>query len=531
MTRQLIIIGSGAAGMLAALEAVSHGVHPVLLTKAELGAGNTGEAQGGLSALTALGISRGDSVQAHVSDTLSAGAGHCAPRAVSTLCQDSPDLVTRLEALGVHFDRDPAKNYQLGLEAAHSAHRILHIGGDATGKGLVNALGAACRSQQEAGALEIIDHAMATELCVREGRVSAVRYLRDGQQQVRSADAVLVATGGIGQLYQSSTNPAGATGDGIALAARAGAAIADLEFVQFHPTMVDPVKYPGAGMISEAVRGEGAWLINDAGERFMLHLDDRAELAPRDVIARAIHAQTLDGHQVFLDARHVETTHGDGFLAKRFPSITGRLAACGLDLATEPIPVAPAQHYLMGGVLTDLEGRSTLPGLYAAGECANSRVHGANRLASNSLLDAMVFARRAIRAMLTDSAGQHADLPPTDSHRMPPARSVKPIDLPELQRIATQTLAVYREAGTLQQTIARLDASTAQAADERALAELENLLLVARLIAHAALARTQSLGAHYRVENPEPQTGERTSWQLSPTDERQHTDEAKEIFA
>ncbi|MCW4467198.1 L-aspartate oxidase [Glutamicibacter sp. MNS18] len=531
MSGTLLIIGSGAAGILAALEAAARGAHPVLVTKDALGAGNTGYAQGGISALTPLGVARGDSVQAHVADTLAAGAGHCSPAAVATLCQDAPELVTRLERLGVHFDRDARDDYQLGLEAAHSAHRILHIDGDATGAGLILALAAACHRQHRAGALEIIDHALVTGLRSREGRISAVAYLRAGRNHVMEAHTVLLATGGIGSLYQTSTNPAGATGDGIALAARAGAVIADMEFVQFHPTMVDTVVHPGAGMISEAVRGEGAWLVNDAGQRFMPGIDERAELAPRDVIARAIHARNLAGQQVYLDARHLETEHGNGFLARRFPSITGRLATCGLDLATDPVPVKPAQHYLMGGILTDLDGRTTVPGLYAAGECANSLVHGANRLASNSLLDAMVFARRAVTAMLYDAPEATAHTAGDPVTELPAAQPNGPLGLADLQHLATETLAVHRTGEKLRETITRLQDSSPVASETRGQVELENLLLLARMIAHAALHRTHSLGAHHRTDHPEARTAPRTLWRLAASEQNHHTEEAKEIYA
>lgn len=532
MSGSPVIIGSGAAGMLAALAAAARGANPVLLTKDELGVSNTAFAQGGISALTPLGQARGDSVAAHVADTLAAGAGHGSAAAVQTLCAEAPAVIAELERLGTRFDRDADGEYQLGLEAAHSAHRILHIAGDATGAGLVAALAAACRAAARAGTLRLVEHALATGLDRHDGQVTSVSYLRHGRTRVLPAAGVLLATGGIGGLYELSTNPHGATGDGIALAARAGAALADLEFVQFHPTMVDPIRYPGAGMISEAVRGEGAWLINSAGQRFMTQIDPRAELAPRDVIARAIHAQNLAGHEVYLDARRLDAERGGGFLARRFPSISARLAGCGLDLARDLIPVRPAQHYLMGGILTDGHGRTTVPGLYAAGECANTMVHGANRLASNSLLEALVFARRAATAMLEDGADDFASAPlPDRLLELPPAEPSGPLGVDELRRLATAHLAVHRDAQGLATAVQRLQAAIPVAADTRAQAEAENLVLLGRLVAHAAEHRTHSLGAHHRTDHPAAQPAPRTAWRLSAAELTGELHTAKEIYA
>lgn len=529
MTR-ILIIGSGAAGLLAALSAAQAGAQPVLLTKDTLGTGNTAWAQGGISALTAQGLVSGDSVASHEADTLAAGAGHGSAQAVHTLCAAAPEVISQLEHHGVAFDRNPDGGYQLGLEAAHSAHRILHINGDATGEGLIRALVAACRAAERAGTLRVIEHALATDLEREDGAVRAVRYLQHGQEHRLAGDKVLLATGGIGGLYRHSTNPTGATGDGIALAARAGAVISDMEFVQFHPTMVDTDAHPGAGMISEAVRGEGAVLRTGNGARFMPGIDPRAELAPRDVIARAIHAQNLAGHTVYLDARAVERQRGTGFLARRFPSIGRRLNACGLDLARDLIPVRPAQHYLMGGILTDLAGRTTVPGLYAAGECAATGAHGANRLASNSLLEALVFARRAVSAMLGDGPHARADTQVLAVQQLPEARPERELGLAQLQQLATENLAVHRDGPGLHTAITRLQCATPAAADPRGHHELANLLLVARLVAHAAQARTHSLGAHHRTEHPAPRPGARTCWQL-PLGEQSTTHTFEETYA
>lgn len=536
-----VVIGSGVAGLSAALQAAAAGAHPVLLTKDRLGDSNSELAQGGLSAVTAQSIAAGDSVAAHAADTLAAGAGHCGETAVDFMCASAAELVDALEGHAVAFDRTEGGGYQLGLEAAHSAHRILHIAGDATGAGLVAALSAAVLRARDAGELTVREHALATSLVLDErGAVAGVELLQHGTSHRIEADAVLLATGGLGRLYAATTNPAGATADGIGLAARAGAVIADAEFVQFHPTLVDPAAYPEAGMVSEAVRGEGAVLVTGTGERFMPAEHPDAELAPRDVVARGIHRQLLAGRRVYLDARGLDAQRGAGFTARRFPSITARLAACGLDLAADLVPVVPAQHYAMGGIATDTSARTTVPGLYAAGECANTTVHGANRLASNSLLEAMVFARTAVQAMRSDDPGACADLDGLDGMavaQLPTALSAlgaaeAPLDMDTLQREASEAIGVYRTGKQLQRFAELLAASAPVAESPRGQLELENLWLAARFTAAGALARGGSLGAHHRLDsapgqsqpairfgwqlNCAEQTAERTAEQLSP---------------
>ncbi|PRA10471.1 L-aspartate oxidase [Arthrobacter sp. MYb211] len=531
--KRIVIIGSGVAGLSAALEAVRLGLTVTVLTKDALGDGNSKLAQGGLSAVTAQGLAAGDSVQTHVADTLKAGAGHCGHHAVQEMCGAAGSLVASLEEHAVAFDKNTDGSYQLGLEAAHSAHRILHVDGDATGAGLIQALRRAVRSAQAAGQLEIIEHALAAELEFCAQRLSAVRYLHGEEELMLEADAVLLATGGLGTLYQASTNPKGATADGIALAAQAGAVISDAEFIQFHPTLVDPEAYPGAGMISEAVRGEGAILVTETGDRFMPGMHQRAELAPRDVVARAIHAQNLAGHRVFLDARGVEAERGAGFLARRFPSISARLKAAGLDLAAEPIPVVAAQHYAMGGIHTDTHGRSSVPGIYAAGECANTTVHGANRLASNSLLEAMVFARKAVAAMAQDEPGSACELDNVELGALPPVRTDAPLELPQLQALASEHLGVHRTVQGLQALLRVLGSSAPVAQGRRELIELGNLWITARIVAQAAAARGTSLGAHHRLDDASPgeHTTTRYGWVL---DAAQHTGsrpQSKEVNA
>lgn len=522
--KTLAIIGSGVAGLMAAVQAAAAGAHPVVLTKDGLGDSNSELAQGGLSAVTAQSIAAGDSVAAHVADTLAAGAGHCGEGPVRFMCASAQELVDLLLAHAADFDRTESGEFQLGLEAAHSAHRILHIKGDATGAGLVDVLRQAVRRLERRGQATVLEQAMATRLLRGEtggeqGRVQGVEYVRGGSTSQLQADAVLLATGGIGRLYSATTNPTGATADGLGLAFRAGAVIADAEFVQFHPTLVDPQLHPEAGMVSEAVRGEGAVLVTEDGQRFMPVIHPDAELAPRDVVARGIHSQLLAGRRVYLDARGIEAQRGTGFLAGRFPSITAALAASGLDLAADLIPVVPAQHYFMGGVYTDSCGRSTVPGLYAAGECANTMVHGANRLASNSLLEAMVFARSAVAAMLDDSQDAEADVQDLMLDEIRPAAQAAPLDLASLREAASAAIGVYRSAPELEAFAVQLAHSAPVTETVRAQAELENLWVAARIITQAAIARTASLGAHHRLDSTGvPAPGLRRGWLLPPSE-------------
>jgi L-aspartate oxidase len=417
--KRLIVVGSGIAGLYGALLAADAGADVVLLTKGALADSNTYYAQGGISAVLDE-PAPGDTVAAHIADTLQAGAGHCNPEAVRVLCTEARQDIAGLGRFGVRFDLDDDGDPALGLEAAHSAPRILHAGGDATGAGIANALICAVLAAQASGRIRLLGHARATALLKSGRRVTGVEFLHDGQLKTMQADAVLLATGGAGQLFAQTTNPSVATADGLALAWRAGAAVADLEFFQFHPTCLvrtaeaaetdanqDPL------LISEAVRGEGAILVDAAGRRFMREYHADAELAPRDVVSRsvALHLAALgdpNGH-VYLDARVIEAAKGSGFLEKRFPTITRRTREAGIDWTRELVPVAPAAHYWMGGVSTDLRGRTTVPGLFAAGEAACTGVQGANRLASNSLLEGLVFGRRAVEAFLGEQRGPSQD--------------------------------------------------------------------------------------------------------------------------
>ncbi|KUM41797.1 FAD-dependent oxidoreductase, partial [Arthrobacter sp. EpRS71] len=422
--QRLVVVGSGIAGLYSALLAAEAGAEVVLLTKGALADSNTYYAQGGISAVLD-DPAPGDTVAAHIADTLKAGAGHCNEEAVRVLCTEARLDIAGLGRFGVRFDLDVDGDPALGLEAAHSAPRILHAGGDATGAGVAAALIRTVLDFQAAGKIQVIGHAHVTSLSLggeQGGRVVGANFLHDGRHHGVHGDSVLLATGGAGQLFAQTTNPAVATADGLALAWRAGAAVADLEFFQFHPTcMVLPEEAREAEgnndplLISEAVRGEGAILVDATGHRFMPDYHPDAELAPRDVVSRtiALHLAKLgdpNGH-VFLDATVIEGQRGCGFLAKRFPTLSKRTRQAGVDWTTELVPVAPAAHYWMGGVVTDLHGRTSVPGLLAAGEVACTGVQGANRLASNSLLEGLVFGRRAVEAFLGSSGASPAGVP------------------------------------------------------------------------------------------------------------------------
>ncbi|MFB0833177.1 L-aspartate oxidase [Arthrobacter halodurans] len=523
----LLVVGSGIAGLYAAVVAAERGHEVRLLTKDLLADSNTWYAQGGLSAVGPGGAAAGDTVDAHVEDTLRAGARLNDPRAVRALCGGAWAHVERLAALGAAFDADgrlPDRSpaFLLGLEGAHTHPRILRAGGDATGRAIARSLIAACRRLESEGRLAIDEESFVESLVLDAGRVTGARVLAGSRaphaRRTVGADAVLLATGGIGRLYPSTTNPAGATGDGAALAWEAGAVIADAEFVQFHPTLVPE----GPFMVSEAVRGEGAVLLDGHGVRFMPAVHPDAELAPRDVVARAIHRARAETGAVYLDATAVERSRGAGFLARRFPAITARLAELGHDLAARPVPVAEAAHYWMGGVAADAFGRTTVPGLLAAGETACTGVHGANRLASNSLLEGLVYGWAAVQGLSagTGSGTGSGTVPPGDEEAgeaggptaahglasvtgLDTAPGEQPADLAALHGVTGSALAVEREAGQLEVAAKQL-AQWGAPPVGRAGHELANLLTLGRVVAAAALARTDSLGAHHRTDFPLP---------------------------
>ncbi|HET8878166.1 MAG TPA: L-aspartate oxidase [Arthrobacter sp.] len=534
MTRRLVVVGSGIAGLYAALlaadAATGHDVEVVLLTKGTLEDSNTAYAQGGISAVLEPGeAAPGDSVAAHIADTLAAGAGLNDPDAVRVLCTEAVLDIAGLRRFGVEFDAAAGGGPALGLEAAHSAARILHAGGDATGACIARGLSAAVLARAGGDALRVETGAFVTEVLrgaggartVPAGAVSGVAYLANGALHRLDADAVLLATGGAGRLFARTSNPGVATADGLALAWRAGAAVRDLEFYQFHPTTLAAAEEPGgppALLISEAVRGEGAVLLDAAGYRFMPDYHPDAELAPRDVVSRSIALHLAAAglpadSPVYLDARGIEATRGTGFLARRFPTITARTRAAGYDWTAEPLPVSPAAHYWMGGVATDLSGRTSVPGLYAAGEAACTGVHGANRLASNSLLEGLVFGRRAVESFL--GAGPSHDgtgtvTPPAGL----PGGLVQTGPGPglfsreALARLMTGAAGVLRSGADLDAAAAQLAAwagvvrpeTVTDTCLDQSEHEDRNLLLAARLLVEAARARAGSLGAHFRAD-------------------------------
>jgi len=515
-----VVVGSGIAGLTAALELRTRVRRVLLVTKGVLSSGSTVWAQGGIAAA----LDPGDSPAAHLQDTLVAGVGLCDPRAVETLVTEGPRRVRELVARGAVFDTTPDGLLSLTREGGHLTDRIAHAGGDATGAEISRALVAQIEAVRDDPGIEVVEHALVLDVLTgppgpdgSPGAVAGVtlHVIGEGSRDgvgAALAPAVVLATGGIGQVYRSSTNPAQATGDGIAAALRAGALLGDLEFVQFHPTVL----WLGAGvkgqltLVSEAVRGEGALLLDTDGVRFMPDVHPLAELAPRDVVAHAIVrrlAATGSDH-VWLDARHL----GADFLRRRFPTIHERLAEHGIDPATDLVPVAPAQHYHSGGVVTDLDGRSSLAGLYAVGEVACTGVHGANRLASNSLLEGLVFAHRAARDVAARVEGGF--LPRVEPCVRPGADAlVAAASRARVQRAATDGPGVLRSADGLRRALGALAAIPADAQQRRddgrplgepQLAEWEttNVHQVATVLALAALAREESRGGHARSDFP-----------------------------
>ena len=484
---RVIVIGSGMAGLFAALEARALG--PVLvLTKAAIGDGNTSWAQGGIAAAT----DPGDSPADHLADTIAAGAGLVDEAMARILVTEAPGRIRDLERYGVAFDREDGERAR-AREAAHGRARVLHARGDQTGAAVAEALTAAVAD----GAIDIREHVLARQIVLERGGVTGVEAFdaRTGRSATAEAPAVIVATGGAGQLYSHTTNPPVTTGDGIALAFEAGAELGDLEFFQFHPTAFRAAGAPPF-LISEAMRGEGAVLRNAAGEAFMPRYHDLADLAPRDVVARAIvtELRATDGDHVWLDATAVEG------VGARFPAITAFCREQGIDAQTQPIPVAPAAHYLMGGVRTDGWGRTTVPGLYACGEAAATGVHGANRLASNSLLETVVFAKRAIEHLAGGEGGAAAPSP--DAQRISD-RGGPPPDRATLQTLMWERAGIERDGESLAAAL-----STAEGWPEhpsqasRQDVELQAMGTLARLMLRAALQRTESRGAHHRTDYP-----------------------------
>jgi L-aspartate oxidase len=495
----VVVIGSGIAGLTAALRLRDQVDKVLVVTKDVLNAGSTQWAQGGIAA--ALGP--GDTPEEHAVDTLVAGAGACDADAVQALVDEGPEAVRELIALGTRFDHDPDGVLSLTREGGHHRDRIAHAGGDATGAEIQRALIAAVEAAPE---IEMIQHALAVDLLLDgAGGVAGVtlHVISEGQRDGVGAvlcRAVVLASGGLGQVFSQTTNPAVSTGDGMALALRAGATLRDLEFVQFHPT----VMYLGADsvgqqpLISEAVRGEGAFLVDFEGDRFMQGVHELADLAPRDVVAKAIMRRMLDTGQphLWLDARHL----GAETWERRFPTILQVCRSHGVDPVTQLIPVAPACHYASGGVRTDLHGRSDVAGLYATGEVACSGVHGANRLASNSLLEGLVFSRR-IAAVLPGELRPWRD--PVPDRR--PAGLVDGGARTELQEVMTSQVGVLRRAGGLveaAEALAKLAERPADVVDSTAW-ETTNLVTLSQALTEAARRREETRGSHWREDFPE----------------------------
>ncbi|HXT22631.1 MAG TPA: L-aspartate oxidase [Thermoanaerobaculia bacterium] len=527
----VVIVGAGVAGLAAALAlhapAGKRQPRVQLISKRRLGEGGASNwAQGGVAAAMAAE----DSPQRHAADTLAVSGGIGDRAAVELLTTRGPRRMRQLLANGAHFDRDTDGNLALGREAAHSASRILHAGGDATGAEMVRALTAAVR---DASWIEVLEETFVEDLLLERGRVVGVLARRVGEEDVVpiGAGAVVLASGGIGQAWLFTTNPPEATGDGLAMAARAGARLADLEFMQFHPTALATRRDP-LPLLTEALRGEGARLLDDRGRRFMLAEHPLAELAPRDVVARAIFGRVQRGESVFLDATEAV---GERF-PQRFPTVFARCREEGIDPRVEPMPVTPAAHYHMGGVAVDLAGRTSITGLWACGEVASTGVHGANRLASNSLLEALVFGAEVGENVATVAAEPPDLAIVRRAAREAGARSTmdaapRPIGLPGMGAVtrgvsrpgsrqlavesdrATQLRArvrqllwdhvgVERDADGLATALHELDAIASDAA--AASGELRNLVTVGRLVTAAALLREESRGAHWRRDFPAP---------------------------
>nr|WP_207755004.1 L-aspartate oxidase [Desulforadius tongensis] len=494
---ELLIIGGGIAGLYTAWQADRTGIRVTVLTKGTIADSNSGRAQGGIAA--ALG--KTDSPELHYKDSILAGAGLCDANAVKILVNEGPARVRELISMGANFDRHDGQ-LAMTKEGAHSKRRILHAQGDATGAEIMRTLASQIKEKSR---VEILEQHFAVDLLVEENVCRGVLAFDEesGSYRVFWAKAVVLASGGAGQLYKYTTNPEVATGDGIAMAYRAGAEVMDMEFVQFHPTTL---VLPGVPrfLISEAVRGEGGLLRNSNGERFMPRYHGMAELAPRDIVSRAILSEMAKTGQkfVYLDLTHLAKEK----IKKRFPTITGTCARYGLDITRDLIPVAPAAHYIMGGVKTNYNGETSIQGLYACGETACQGVHGANRLASNSLLDGLVFGRRIVEAVkkyLPYSTGVRSHF--TCESLSPPAGDFTAVKK-ELQGTMGENVGPLRTVQRLTQALTFFDQNSwlkkHLCCTPREM-ELRNMLEVGRLIAEAAMMRTESRGGHFRLDFPE----------------------------
>ena len=470
----VLVVGAGLAGLYAALRAAHHGRDVTLVTKGTLRASNSFWAQGGVAA--AVGFE--DSVALHVADTLAAGDGLCDPTAVEVLCRDGVARLYDMEAFGIVFDRTPDGELALGLEGAHSRRRVLHVGGSESGRHMAEPLIARVLSDPR---ITVLDNTAVLSLAVADGSCGGALTLgRDELRQIEAA-ATILATGGACALWRRTTNPPGATGDGIALAYRAGAEVADLEFVQFHPTALAAGTARDGFLLTEALRGEGATLELEDGTPIMTGLHPQGDLAPRDVVARAIDARLQAGETVYLSTAALDPER----VRRRFPNVVAALAEVGIDLPAGRAAVAPAAHYLMGGVRTDLDGRTTVDRLYACGEIACTGVHGANRLASNSLLECFVFAHRAADHASFRPAPPRVEAPALRGTGDAPAP-------PELRDLMWRLCGLERDAEGLRRLLDLLDEQPDS-----------NPALVARLVATSALRREESRGGHHRRDFPD----------------------------
>ncbi|MBI2921049.1 MAG: L-aspartate oxidase [Planctomycetes bacterium] len=497
----VLIIGGGVAGLRAAVEAGKR-ARVLLVAKRTLGESNTQLAQGGVAAA----LDSGDTVESHVRDTLDAGKGISDPKVVRTVIKEGAARVKELIAWGTKFDRRGGEIH-FAREGGHSRARILHAGGDATGAEIARALIEHVRAEPN---IEVIENTFVLDLLTRKGRVAgALASLPGGGLQGISAPCTILATGGCGQIYRETTNPEVATGDGLSIAHRAGAKLEDLEFVQFHPTALY-IAGAARALISEAVRGEGAWLRDRQKRRFMPDVHPQAELAPRDTVSRAIvrRMRETDDTQVYLDLSHLPAAR----VRERFPGLAELCRTYGIDIAKDPIPVRPAAHYMVGGVRADMNGRTNLPGLWAAGECACAEFHGANRLGSNSLLEGLVFgSRAAVDALRQWPKGAMAS-PGHFSYDGPLASSSEPpVDVADvrasLKALMWREVGVERDAEGLRRGLEAIEfwksyILTRQFPDAAGW-ELQNMLILCGLIAGCALARDESRGTHYRTDHPE----------------------------
>lgn len=485
-----IVVGSGIAGLRAAIGLSKGGAEVVILTKDHIIESNSSYAQGGV----AVALSHDDQVELHFQDTLKAGAGLCDKLAVQVLVEEGPKYITELIEWGTSFDTEEGK-LLFTNEAAHSRRRILHAHGDSTGREIVRGLLAHARTISN---ISIIPHAITLDLILDSGQVVGVKYLDIESNQVfyLYAQAIVLATGGAGQVYSNTTNPNVATGDGMGMAYQAGAVMCDMEFMQFHPTALNLPNAPNF-LLSEAMRGEGGYLINSEGKRFMTDYDERGELAPRDIVSRAIvsEIQKTQSKTVYLDVTHLKSS----YLRDRFPKIFHTCLKYNYDITKDPIPVSPAAHYIMGGVRTDNYGRTSLKGLYAAGEVASTGVHGANRLASNSLLEGLVFGARAAEAVLKDSSSLNKyQIKPSEVNLVASDCKLDRSIREQVSHLMWRYVGIIRSASSLNTAILEIAKLSKQPLN----LVTKNYLVLAELIARSAHFRLESRGGHYREDFP-----------------------------